>query len=239
MNVTRTSPASFTATFESEEELRREHETNLAFGGLSLPTEERAEPEAQLEVTLRGPWGGEVALRAKVVAALPGALALGVEADPDALLAALLIRPAAPPAPRVRDEGADATNPWDRIRSLSQMEKILLAVKADRTERALLLQDNDPRVLLSILRNPRLTIEEVGRLAKSSFLTYQIADVIMQAAQWMSSLEVRLGLIHNPKTPQAFALRILPTLPDADVRAIARSATSMALKQAALRRLQK
>jgi len=41
-------------------------------------------------------------------------------------------------------------NTWDWMRSLSQMEKILLAVKADRTERALLLQDNDPRVLLSM-----------------------------------------------------------------------------------------
>ncbi len=118
------------------------------------------------------------------------------------------------------------------------MEKILLAVKADRTERALLLQDNDPRVLLSVLRNPRLTVDEVGRLAKSSFLTYQIADVIMKAGQWMASLDVRIALIHNAKTPQAFALRILPTLPDSEVRAIARAGTNMALKQAALRRLQ-
>jgi hypothetical protein len=119
------------------------------------------------------------------------------------------------------------------------MEKILLAVKADRTERALLVQDNDPRVLLSLLRNPRLTVDEVARVAKSPHLTFQIADVIVKAAQWMSSLDVRLGLMHNPKTPPPFALRILPTLPDSEVRAIARAGTSMALKQAALRRLQK
>ena len=109
---------------------------------------------------------------------------------------------------------------------------------SDRSERALLLQDNDPRILLSLLRNPRLTVDEVARLARSSFLTYQVADVIIKAAQWMSSLDVHLGLIHNPKTPPAFTLRILPTLPDADVRAIARAGTNMALKQAALRRLQ-
>jgi hypothetical protein len=54
----------------------------------------------------------------------------------------------------------------------------------------------------------------------------------------MASLDVRLALIRNPKTPQAFALRILPTLPDSEIRAIARAGTSMALKQAALRRLQ-
>jgi len=49
---------------------------------------------------------------------------------------------------------------------------------------------------------------------------------------------VRLALIHNPKTPQQFGLRILPTLPDSEVRTIARSGTSMALKQAALRKMQ-
>jgi hypothetical protein len=93
-------------------------------------------------------------------------------------------------------------------------------------------------VLLSILRNPRLTVDEVARLAKSTFLNYQIADVIMKTTQWMSVLDVRLGLMHNSKTPPAFALRILPTLPESEVRAIARAGSSMALKTAALRLLQ-
>jgi len=115
---------------------------------------------------------------------------------------------------------------------------MLLAIKADRTDRALLLQDSDPRVLLSVLRNPRLTVDEVARVAKSPHLTYQIADVITKTSQWMAIIDVRLGLIHNPKTPPAFALRILPTLPQSEIKAIAKAGTSMALKQAALRLLQ-
>ena len=115
---------------------------------------------------------------------------------------------------------------------------MLLAIKANRSDRALLVQDNDPRVLLSLLRNPRLTVDEVARVARSSYLTYQIADVIIKTSQWMASVDVRLGLIHNPKTPPAFALRILPTLPQSEIKTIARAGTSMALKQAALRLLQ-
>lgn len=236
MKVQRTGPAAFIAEFESESEVREEHRVNLSFGALSLPTQESADAETSVVVTLRGPGGGEIVVQGRVVAALPGALALAVDGDPDEILARLLAQPA--PASSGETAEEKSQNVWDRLRGLSQMEKILLAPKADRVERSVLLQDNDPRVLLSILRNPRLTVDEVGRLAKSSFLTYQIADVIMQTAQWMSSLDVRLGLIHNAKTPQAFALRILPTLPEADVRAIARAGTSMALKQAALRRLQ-
>ena len=227
MNVTRTAAVAFTAAFDSEEELREEHRVNLSQGGLRLPTSESVAVFSPVTVTLRGPWGGEAAVRATVVATLPDALALSVEGFGDEQFQRLLAQPS-----------GSGDNTWDRIRALSQMEKLLLAVKADRTERALLLQDNDPRVLLSLLRNPRLTVEEVGRLAKSSFLNFQIADTIAKATQWMSSLDVRLALIHNPKTPPALAQRLLPTLPDTEVRAIARAGTSMALKTAALRRLQ-
>lgn len=247
MIATRAASTTFTLEFESEEELRGEHDVNLVHGALKLQTTEIVPLYSALEIVLRGPWGGEARVRATVVAALPDGLALGVEGYTNETLATLLQRPEfesseaagteAPPSP-ADESGEKRQTAWDRLRGLTQTEKLLLAVKAERAERALFLQDNDPRVLLSLLRNPRLTIEEVARMAKSPFMTYQVADVIAKSAQWMGNLEVRLGLIHNPKTPQAFALRILPTLPDNEVRAIARAGTSMALKQAALRRLQ-
>jgi hypothetical protein len=217
----------FTREFATEDELRQEYSSNLVVGGLRVPASERAALHATVDVTLRGPAGAEVNIRGTVVAQLPDGIALTIDANPDQLLEQLLVKP------------AESSSPWERMRALSQMEKLLLAVKADRSERAILLQDNDPRVLLSILRNPRLTIDEVVRVAKSSYLNFQIADVIMKTGQWMASLDVRLALVHNGKTPQAFALRILPTLPDAEVRGIARGGTSMALKTAALKQLQR
>jgi hypothetical protein len=235
MKVTRTASAAFTVEFESEDELREEHRANLSMGGLRLATTESVALNATLLVTLRGPWGGESFARATVVANLPDAIALAIDGNADEHFARLMAKPP--------DDSSDETpekkqNTWDRVRALSQMEKLLLAAKADRSERALLLQDNDPRVLLSVLRNPRLTVDEVARLAKSSFINYQIADVIIKTSQWMANLDVRLGLIHNAKTPPAFSLRILPTLPESEVRSIARGGTNMALKTAALRQLQ-
>ncbi len=238
MNVQRTASGAFTVEFENEKELRDEHRANLSFRALRLPTAESVALHTALLVTLRGPWAGEIGVQATVVAVLGDGIALALEGDPDEILARLLARPAEDTAAAEDEPPEKSQNTWDRVRGFSQMEKILLAVKADRTERALLLQDNDPRVLLSILRNPRLTVDEVVRLAKSSFLTYQIAEVIMKTGQWMANLDVRLALIHNAKTPQAFSLRILPMLPDSEIRTIARAGTSTALKQAALRRLQ-
>jgi hypothetical protein len=244
MKAERTASAAFTVEFENEQELRDEHRMNLSFGALLIPTAETLALDTALLVTLRGPWGGETFVRAKVVGTLPAGTAAAFDGNADEILTRLLAQPAAIEEPAPDDSPASDDTPertqnaWDRVRGLSQMEKILLAVKADRSERAMILQDNDPRVLLSVLRNPRLTVDEVVRIAKSSFLTYQIAEVIMKTGQWMGNVDVRLALIHNPKTPPAFSLRILPTLPDSEVRSIARAGTNMALKQAALRRLQ-
>lgn len=228
MKVERSGNAAFTAAFESEQELRDEHRANLSQGALFLRTSETVARDTALTIALRGPGGAQMAVRGTAVASMPDGIAVAIDASGDEILERLL----------ASDEGPAAQTSWDRIRALSQNEKLLLAVKADRSERALLLQDNDPRVLLSLLRNPKITVDEVARMTKSPFLTYQIVDVIMKTTQWMANLDVRLGLIHNPKTPPQFGLRILPTLPEADVRVIARTGTNMALKQAAVRRLQ-
>jgi hypothetical protein len=166
--------------------------------------------------------------------ASPGGVALSVEGDAGALLPALLLQ-ARPEA----DAPEKDQSLWDRLRGLSRTERLFLAARADRTERLVLVQDNDPQVLYALLKNSRITVDEIVRVAKSAWLTYQTAELILKTNQWASSPEVRVALVHNPKTPQAFALRLLPTLPEAEVKNIARGrATSMALKQAALKRLQ-
>lgn len=136
------------------------------------------------------------------------------------------------------DEAAKGSA-WDRLRALSRVEKLLLAAKAERVERAILAQDSDPMVLYSLLKNPRLTADEVIRIAKSPFLSFHTAEAIVKSTQWLANLEVRVALVHNAKTPPAFALRLLQTLPESELRLISRgAATSMALKQAALKKLQ-
>ena len=221
--------------FETEGELRAEYAENLISGGLRLPTSEAIAPFTPVALTLRLEARGMARAKATVVAPLPGALALALEGDPNALLTALL---ALPPEPAEPDE-KDSSSIWDRLRALTPLEKRMLAPKADRTERTLLTQDHDPLVLYALLKNPRITVEEVVRVAKSPFLSFQIIELMVKTSQWMASLDLRVTLIHNPKTPQTFSLRILPTLPESEVRTIARgAATSMALKTAALKRLQ-
>lgn len=238
MKITKTNGNAFTIEFESEEELRREHRANLSVCGLSIP--ENLPLHSTVEIGFAGPFGGAANVRGTVVAPLATGSAIAIECDPDSLLNELLAKKEVPTIEEeIEDSPEKSQNVSDRLRGLTQTEKILLATKADRVERAFLIQDTDPRVLLSVLRNPRITVDEVVRVAKSPQLNYQIADVIMKTTQWLNNVDVRIALIHNPKTPGPFALRILPSLPESEIRTIARgAATSMALKQAALRKLQ-
>ena len=234
MKVARTGPNAFTVEFDAEDELREEYRRNLSQGGLRLPVADRPALFSPAEVTLRGPSGGEASVKGTIVAPLPDGVALHFEGDGAALLEALLASPSAE-GTRAKEGGSD----WDRLRAMSRTEKLLHAPRAERSDRVILVQDSDPQVLYALLKNPRLTLDEVVRVAKSAYLSYQTAELILKTNQWAASLEVRTALVHNPKTPLPFALRILPTLPEAEVRGIARgAATTMALKQAALKRLQ-
>lgn len=235
MRVEPTGPASFAVEWNGEEELRAEQGAHLAAGGLLLRPAPPLAPFTPVTLALRLAGGGAVEAKAQVVGAPAGALALHLEGDPAALVSALVAAAAA--AGRGESE-AESGSLWERLRALSPPQKILLAPKADRVTRALLVQDSDPQVLFALLKNPRLSIDEVVRIAKSSFLSFQAAELILKTSPWMANLDVRVALIQNPRTPTPFALRILPTLPDSEVRAIAKgAATSMALRQAAIKRI--
>lgn len=242
---------SFAVEFDSLAELAAVERASLGIGGLLLASPEPLPAGTALALTLRLAGGAEVAVAARVVGALPGALALQLEGGPAEFLAALrapVARPeptgpeSTPAEPAGQEAGAAevaSVSLWERLRRLTPPQKMLLAAKADRFERAILVQDSDPQVLFALLKNPRLGTDEVLRVAKSSFLSFQAAELILKTQPWFANLDVRVALIHNPKLPLPFALRILPTLPDSEVRQISRgAATSMQLKQAALRRLQ-
>ncbi|MEO8503871.1 MAG: hypothetical protein ABI609_08255 [Acidobacteriota bacterium] len=238
----RRGPLSFGVEFESEEELRAEERTNLAAGGLFLRTSEALPPFASIELVLGLAGGRESVLKASVVGNPPGALALHLEGDPAAIVAALLPLPVATAKEPAGDIGeaevAASGTLWDRLRAMTPPQKMLLAPKAERALRALMIQDSDPMLLFSLLKNPRLGLDEVVRIAKSSYLGFQAAELILKTPQWSGNLDVRVALIHNPKLPLPIALRILPSLPDNEVRTIAKgAATSSALKQAALRKV--
>lgn len=232
MKVTKKSIESFTVEFESDEELRREFETNLSAGGLFLSSAERPAEMSTIQLNLNLTQGGSFATTATIVRLFESGFAVSIDANPQEILSSLTARPEA------KEESTDRkqANVWDRVRAMSYAEKIILAAKADRSERAVLIQENDGQVLYYLLKNPRITTEEVLRIARMTSISAAVADQIAKTTQWSSNQEIRSAIVNNPRTPTPLALKLLPTLPEPEIRQIAKSTgVSQALKQAALR----
>jgi hypothetical protein len=221
----------FVVVFDDDEEFKTEYANNLSAGGLCLPIKCELAPFAPIQLTLK--LGvRQITLETTVVRLMDGAFAVAFDTKPDAIYSALQKNIVDDNLPA----GHSETNTWDKVRNLSRVEKLLLAPKADRSERIVLLQDNDAQVLYALLKNPRITTEEVVRIARSSLLAAATADLIAKTTLWAANSEVRSALVHNPRTPTPLALKLLPTLPESEIRQIAKAtAVSQSLRQAALR----
>jgi hypothetical protein len=127
-------------------------------------------------------------------------------------------------------------SPLEEMRAMPRPQKLILAGKADRAQRMLLIRDVDPQVLFYVCKNPRITLDEITEITKLGTLNAQVADLIASTSQWLGSEQVRLNLVQNPKTPTPTALKLLPGLNIRHLQAMAKSwNTRPPIKQAALK----
>lgn len=234
LKVIKESIETFAVEFASEEELRHEFEANLSAGGLLLSSNEKPAEMSTIQLNLRLRDGGSFTTSATVVRLFDGAFAVSIETNPREILSSLTTKAGAHETAEIAS-GKQASV-WDRIRALPYAEKIILATRTDRTERAVLIQENDPQILYYLLKNPRITTEEVLRIARMTSISAMVADQIAKTTQWSTNQEIRSALVNNPRTAPSLALKLLATLSEPEIRQIAKStAVNQALKQAAMR----
>ena len=124
----------------------------------------------------------------------------------------------------------------DELRAMPRPQKLILAGKADRATRMLLIRDVDPQVLYYVCKNPRITLDEILEVTRLGTLSGTVADLIATTSQWVQSEQVRLNLVQNPKTPTPTALKLLPGLNIRHLQAMAKSWNiKPQVKQAALK----
>ncbi|MBN1880857.1 MAG: hypothetical protein JW885_01675 [Deltaproteobacteria bacterium] len=110
-----------------------------------------------------------------------------------------------------------------KIRAMSVKDKMILAPKAKKNERAILIRDGNSSVMRMIIRNPRIGDSEIARIARDVSTPADVLDKITKNRKWMQNQEVRLAIVKNPRTPTPLALRQLPFLPPKDISALAKS----------------
>ena len=119
--------------------------------------------------------------------------------------------------PDVPDAGEKADDPRI-LSSLPIMDRMKLAMKGTREQRAQLIRDSNRLVASAVLSSPKLTESEVEAFAKMANVAEEILRVIASNRGWLKNYGVVLGLTRNPKTPPAISMQLLHRLNDRDTK---------------------
>lgn len=143
-------------------------------------------------------------------------------------------QPQPPPAPvsakpEMEQDEEDNMDIRVRISKMRMPEKIKLAMFGNASCRALLINDPNRLIQLSVLKNPKLRIHEVEEFVKSTNLSDVTIRRIADTGEMMKSYRVKLSLVTNPKTPGDVALKWLRYINNADLKKLARSKSISAL----------
>ncbi|MDB4966920.1 MAG: hypothetical protein JWN44_2609 [Myxococcales bacterium] len=125
-----------------------------------------------------------------------------------------------------------------RVAAMSVSEKVQLALHGQRDARQLLLRERAGVVQASLVRNPKMTLDEVQMLARSPQLSPETADVLAQHPSWGSSPQIAMALVRNPRTPITVATALVAKLQPNDLRTVAKGlGVRMQVAAAARKRL--
>ncbi len=131
----------------------------------------------------------------------------------------------APAHPTTRSEREERENLERRIKQMTAAERVQVALHGGREERSLLLRERIPNVQAALVRNPKLTADELMALARSPHLGAEAAEAIAKHPSWGSSPQVAMALVRNPKTPTPIGLRLIDSLQPSDLRLVAKGGT--------------
>jgi len=147
---------------------------------------------------------------------VPGAAPEGVvEAAGPAVAADAEAGPA--PLPGTGTEGPE--DPAQaKIGRLTTAEKVKLASSATKEERAILIKDSSKMVQKAVMDSPKLTEQEVEKIARMRAVSEEILRLISRNRDWMKNYLVVHSLATNPKTPIGIAMALIGRLNKKDLK---------------------
>jgi hypothetical protein len=93
-------------------------------------------------------------------------------------------------------------------------------MKGGAEERTILIRDTARVVSMAVLKNPRLSENEVSKYAGMRSLHEDILRAIAKNGEWTKKYSVALSLVRNPKTPSGLSVQFLARLGTRDLRNI-------------------
>jgi hypothetical protein len=125
----------------------------------------------------------------------------------------------------------------ERLRTMTASDKMQLALSGSREERFAMIRDPNKMLHVYVLKNPRIGVDEVIYAAKLPTLSPDALKLIAENREWSGNATVCIGLVRNPKTPLALAVRLLDRIPLTEVRALAKGGAREQIVHAARKKV--
>lgn len=107
------------------------------------------------------------------------------------------------------------------LSTLPVIERLKIAMRGNREQRAQLIRDSNKMVSVAVLSSPKLTEAEVEAYARMANLSEDVLRVIAINRAWVKNYNIVSALTRNPKTPTAMAMGFLQRLNERDLKMIA------------------
>jgi hypothetical protein len=105
-----------------------------------------------------------------------------------------------------------------KLAAMNPAQRLALAMKGTREERAVLVRDPNKIVAAAVLSSPKVTESEIASIAKMANVSEDILRIIGNTRAWMKSYAVTTALARNPKTPLAVSMNLLARLNEKDLK---------------------
>jgi hypothetical protein len=114
----------------------------------------------------------------------------------------------------------DKVSTVQKIYRMNAAEKMMMALKGSREERAILVRDPNRMVAAAVLGSPRVTEPEIESFAAMKNVSDQVLRAIGNNRDWTKRYSVVANLVRNPRTPLGVALPLVARLNPRDMKGI-------------------
>ncbi len=124
----------------------------------------------------------------------------------------------------------------NRILKMNMKDRMKLAMKGDREARNVLIRDPNRIVAQAVVQNPKITENEVEKIASMRTVPEEVLRLIAINRSWARNYQIMYKLAQNPRTPLGSAFTILTRLQLRDLLAMTKNRNiSDAIRKQALR----
>jgi len=105
-----------------------------------------------------------------------------------------------------------------RIMFMNTKDRMKLAMKGDREARSILVRDSNKIVCSAVVKNPRITEQEIENVASMRTVADEVLRLIAMNRSWARSYPIIHNLARNPRTPVPTVMNILNRIRTKDLQ---------------------